>query len=432
MSTAQANKSNMFDPAALVHTLQALLPAQAQSSGGSDDTAAAGQVDQKALLANPHDALAALAHTIMTAVGFRLIGLGEDHRLPLPAASSSSADSAPTEQPDSNRLPPEWNARGPESYAFRYRHNQSAMEFVLKVVRMGGRALIHALAIEDNKTATLDVQVDDYTSASFFPYPRSSSSSSTSAGSGSASSEPLIHGFIGSARVQDLTSLFKINIIQKLVPGLQKEGYYEESTSTSAGAGGGDAGPSGSGNRNRPPPPRAPEYDPLMDPRFIPPPARPYRPGRGDEDDDDNFPRFDPFGSGIGAGPGRNPATIGDRDLDPLGIPPGRFGGGPPPLFGGGGRDQGGGMIVGPDHPLFRDRFGPGDGRGGNGGTGGLPAGAVPPGARFDPIGPFGPGPGVGPGSGPRRPPRGGPLGGDPDWDDLPPPRNSDYDNMFM
>ena len=48
-------------------------------------------------------------------------------------------------------------------------------------------------------------------------------------------------------------------------------------------------------------------------------------------------------------------------------------------------------MFVGPDHPLFRERFG-NDGRVGGdrvwGGDGWLPQGAVPPGARFDPVGP--------------------------------------------
>lgn len=67
----------------------------------------------------------------------------------------------------------------------------------------------------------------------------------------------------------------------------------------------------------------------------------------------------------------------------------------------GGGLGGEGGMMVGPNHPLFRERFGQGgvgaEGIGGVGGGGGrglwggdgwLPHGAVPPGARFDPIGP--------------------------------------------
>ncbi|CEH18690.1 hypothetical protein CBOM_05409 [Ceraceosorus bombacis] len=91
---------------------------------------------------------------------------------------------------------------------------------------------------------------------------------------------------------------------------------------------------------------------------------------------------------------------------------------------------------------MFRDRFDPTRGDVPPFGApqpGGNPfAGPVPPGARFDPVGPGGiggfprPG-GGGPLGGPGRPGQGNrqPTG-DPDWDDVRPPRNSDYDNMFM
>ena len=102
-------------------------------------------------------------------------------------------------------------------------------------------------------------------------------------------------------------------------------------------------------------------------------------------------------GSG-GGGRGNFPiADIGRRDLDPLGGMGGTFGG--PACFGrlpgGFGGDNGGagGMYMGPDHPLFRERFGPdadtvtGGGRRW-GGDGYLPPIGAPPGARFDPVGP--------------------------------------------
>jgi len=177
------SSSNIFDPAVLIHNLQALLPSAREDAGQDDNASATSSSSQEAQLKNPYDAIAALSHALMTAVGFRLIGLGEDHRLEVGEASSSSPstsssaaaggdaselESQPQQQQSTSakqdesllstkKLPKEWNARGPDTYAFRYRHNQSAMEFVLKQVRMGGRALIHALAIEDNKTATLDI-----------------------------------------------------------------------------------------------------------------------------------------------------------------------------------------------------------------------------------------------------------------------------------
>ncbi|XP_074650948.1 proteasome inhibitor PI31 subunit-like [Tubulanus polymorphus] len=91
----------------------------------------------------------------------------------------------------------------------------------------------------------------------------------------------------------------------------------------------------------------------------------------------------------------RDPFGVGRGDLDP-------FGGGAP------------GMIMDPfrGHPRFG--FDP------NVGPGGLPRGAVPPGARFDPFGP----PGHGGGPPPDNAFRPGP---DPDHE-----RPPDFDDMFM
>ena len=88
----------------------------------------------------------------------------------------------------------------------------------------------------------------------------------------------------------------------------------------------------------------------------------------------------------------------------------GQHGGGVPP-FGGA---QGGGSLVGPGHPMFGmvGEYPP---------LGGLPPG-VPPGARFDPIGPLGVGGGVGRGGVPGR----GALGPGPDHL-RPPPFNSEF-----
>lgn len=91
--------------------------------------------------------------------------------------------------------------------------------------------------------------------------------------------------------------------------------------------------------------------------------------------------------------PSSNLRNIGRSDLDPFAPP-------------------GGGMLFNPFQP-GRDIENPGLGI-----PGGLPRGAVPPGARFDPFGP----PGVGPFPGRRPPP--------PDADHFPPPGFND--NMFL
>lgn len=95
-------------------------------------------------LRNAYDAIALAAHASMLAVGFRLVGLGEDHRL---EANSDHDDPQP--------LPTEWNASS-GSYAFRYKHSQSSMEFLVKVSRMGNKAIIMAMGVGDDKTHTTE------------------------------------------------------------------------------------------------------------------------------------------------------------------------------------------------------------------------------------------------------------------------------------
>jgi proteasome inhibitor subunit 1 (PI31) len=156
-----------------------------------------------------------------------------------------------------------------------------------------------------------------------------------------------VHGFISSNRVADFISQFKLQIIQKLIPGLRKDGYLEDSPDTSTNASG-----SNRDSRSRPEAPVADHYPnhPLS---HIPP---------------------------------ENPLQIGRRDLDPIPMNPiNPFA--PPPLFPPHGGD---GMFVGPDHPIFGNRRGRGDSgvQGPWGGDGFLPPLGAPPGARFDPVGP--------------------------------------------
>jgi len=224
------------------------------------------------------------------------------------------------------------------------------------------------------------------TSLSFFPYTPSE-----------PGARPLVHGFISSNRIADLVQSYKFKIIQKLVPGLRKEGYTESTGDVSS-----------SRARHDQPRPQAP---------------RAYTPPYADHN---------PFAEQPGRSPYGNPLSIGRSDLDPIPAHPNPFA--PPSLFGG--SRSGDGMIVGPDHPIFSDRFnlGRGGGIGGHGhhegpwgGDGFLPPLGAPPGARFDPIAPFGPGQGRGGpfGLGPRG--RGAPPGsGGPDNDEFMPPGAGD------
>ncbi|KAG9017334.1 hypothetical protein FRB95_013838 [Tulasnella sp. JGI-2019a] len=344
--------SDPLDPAALISRLPTLLPKDAQR------------------LTKPQDALAALLHTVMISLGFRLVALD---------------DESPSQEITDGTLPDAWIRASPDSFGFRYKHDQSSLVFFLKLIKLGTRMVIHGVALESGATNTFDIVTSDYLSPSFFPHSLDD-----------AASTPLVHGFISSTRVKDLVQLYKLNILTKLVPGLRKEGY-EEATVTSA-----PTAERGQSSREQP--------------RTDPSPFRPFGNNPGASND------YDPL---------RIP-SVGRRDLDP--IPRNPFS--PPSLFGG----EDDGMYVGPNHPIFRGgprAGGIGDERQGPwGGDGFLPAMGAPPGARFDPIGP---GPrGGGPLGGFPGPSRGGPFGGggaggrgfmgEPDNDEFMPPG---FDDMY-
>ncbi|KAL4803406.1 PI31 proteasome regulator N-terminal-domain-containing protein [Aspergillus unguis] len=308
-------------------------------------------------LKTPYEAVALIGHASLLAVGFRLVGLGEDHTL----ESSSESPS----------LPAEWNADSTAS--FRYAHSHSSMQYLLKVSRLGNNAVVFALALGDDRTTSFDVPVKDYISASALPLTSSTDLPAS-----------LREVFISGSRLTDLISLFKINVIQKLAPGVYKEGQE-------------------TGQQREITSERAPRLDPLRDDSD--PPARPYPfddplaipprrpgpagdfppPGFEDEFEIQRPPRGFP-------GAGRHPLNIGERDLYPPGLGPNdpiRGGIGP-------GLSGGGGMHPTFDDPLF----------GGPRGGGGYDPSA-PPGARYDPVGP-GDGPPFGRGLGRGR---GGPGG---------------------
>ncbi|KAF2708798.1 hypothetical protein K504DRAFT_477236 [Pleomassaria siparia CBS 279.74] len=309
-------------------------------------------------LKNPFEAVALAVHAGMIAVGFRLIGLGEDHRI------EAHAD-ALNPQP----LPSEWNASS--SYAFRYAHSQSSMEYLVKVNRLGGKAVVLAMALGDDKTTNFEVVVKDYLSESNLPV---TVEEGTSTGD---LAKTLQDVFISSGRLSDLGALLKLSVIQKLAPGLHKEGYEETLN---------DRGARAYQDQPQQDEPRGPRWPPENDPE----PARPYphndplaQPRRGPLPEpipgfDDEYDILRRPGSGLRDG--RLPTGIGHDDLYPQGLGPND-----PfrPHFGGGGLPRPGGMGGGM-HPTFDDPMFGGQGR-----QGGYDP-MAPPGARYDPVGPGG------------------------------------------
>lgn len=87
---------------------------------------------------SPVTALALLAHTIHTALGFRLTK---------PASVTEPASDDPQQR---NRLAHEWIASKShdESFSFTYTHTQSSMVFEVRINRLGNRVVFNALGVE--------------------------------------------------------------------------------------------------------------------------------------------------------------------------------------------------------------------------------------------------------------------------------------------
>jgi len=227
-------------------------------------------------------------------------------------------------------------------------------------LKLSNRTLVHGSKENTDADASFEFSTTTYVSPSYFP--------------SSIDSEPLIHAFVSAARLEEFVTEYLNRIVKVLIPEVSLESPQpNEST-----------GPDGL------------ESFPIDRSRPRPTVPSPPPPGIGLREPARSFLQ--------------NPYEVGRQDLEPI---PNPFV--PAPLFGG--IQPGGGMYVGPGHPMFarpRDQAGPW------GGDGFLPPLGAPPGARFDPVGPFGRGgfPVRGGGRGGLP----GAFGGDPDNDEFFPP----------
>jgi hypothetical protein len=231
-----------------------------------------------------------------------------------------------------------WNSHG-GSYGFRYLHSQSPMQYLVKINRLGEKTVIIGMGLRDDKISSFDITTKDFTSETFFPFIMDTVDSQ----------KKLTEGFISENRIVDLATLVKINIVEKLIPGLYKSGDTEERLRERAG----EASPARQQSRT----------DDLMHvPRVS---DSPYGGPRGGPSSipavgeiipgfDDEYEIIQPQRqSGYGHPPGgRNPLSIGADDLNPPGL-----GSNPPlrgPFFG----EESGmrGMHPTPDHPMFGGR----------------------------------------------------------------------------
>lgn len=300
---------------------------------------------------NAYEAVALVGHASMVAAQFRLVGLGEEHNI--------------ESNTDATILPKEWNAHN-STYSFRYMREESSIEYLLKVNRLGNNAVVMGLAGDDQATS-FDVPVNEYIVPSALPFQMQRKTP-----------DSLRNIFVNPNRLEDLLGLFKIHVIQKFtIPSQSKEEDEEDVEEARY-------------QRDRLKQPEGPpQRDPLREeetsqparphPFNDPLAAAPRRPGPvpdfappGFEDEYEmNRPSQ---GLAMPYGRGGVPRS-GDQDLYPQGLGP------YDPLRGtsGPGASGGGGMHPTPDDPMF--------GGFGRGKSGYDPR--APPGSRYDPVGPW-------------------------------------------
>ena len=223
--------------------------------------------------------------------------------------------------------------------------------------------MVNGIGLGDDKVHTVDIPIRDFLSESSFPFTMPSAEDQTPI------EQSLQNLFISPGRITDLASLIKIQIIQKLAPGLRKEGYEDSAHATSQNASSQDQERRRQPRGGDEPPPHDPLRDDRLPPYAIPRPfddplaAAPRRPfPAGDFPPpgfEDEYEINRPPGRG-GIGGGRNPFNIGERDLYPPGL-------GPHDPLRGGGFGPGGGIGGGGMHPTFDDPLFGGPGGGGMG-----------------------------------------------------------------
>jgi hypothetical protein len=129
--------------------------------------------DTNSDISSSYEAIALFAHACMTAVGFRLLGFGENQKIgqfsnpaiqlksSLPLTESECQRLAP-------RLLPQWNSSF-GSHAFLYAHSQSSMQYVVKVDRLGGKAEVRGIGLGDERISRFEITAKDYISSSALP-----------------------------------------------------------------------------------------------------------------------------------------------------------------------------------------------------------------------------------------------------------------------
>jgi hypothetical protein len=112
--------------------------------------------DTNSDISSSYEAIALFAHACMVAVGFRLVGFGEEQKM-----EEECQKLAP-------RLAAKWNSSF-GSHSFLYAHSQSSMQYVVKVDRLGGKAEIRGIGLGDERISRFEITAKDYVSSAALP-----------------------------------------------------------------------------------------------------------------------------------------------------------------------------------------------------------------------------------------------------------------------
>ncbi|KAK9831386.1 hypothetical protein WJX81_008664 [Elliptochloris bilobata] len=318
-------------------------------------------------LRNKHDAVVFAVHAFMLADGYKLVATGKA----ADEASEAPPDDAPEVAADG------WNDEIPDSYAFLYADDTGKRSpTLLKALPLGNKLVVSWLALgRPSQPQVLELDETRYLADD------TSSAPAPDAAKAYKNLDELLAQLRGSFYTGPSGNSAPAE------PRAAKDALAEADKPNGTHGLGEEAA--------RPPqPPPEPEYDEYDDGLVL----RPRR------------PQYPPVGGGDVELPGMRPP--GAPDLPGMGGPLG--GSGLPGV-------SGGGMHVGPDDPLFAGRMGFGRGRKGD-------RGRLPPGARWDPVGP----PGM-QGFHPDDFRRGGPGGRSVHPDIMPPGpgASNDFDSMY-
>eukprot|EP01080_Neovahlkampfia_damariscottae_P000355 gene355-6769_t len=102
-------------------------------------------LEDKEKIDSTHEGIVLFLHLNMINCNFRLVGLSEKEDIK-----------------ELEKIPKDWN-KNKDAYVFKYKHVQSSLTFILKMIPLSSSLIVHAIASEDSKSkANIDININDY------------------------------------------------------------------------------------------------------------------------------------------------------------------------------------------------------------------------------------------------------------------------------